>query len=152
MTLQGEYEPSAWDWVRDQVAEYEASDGQRANTLLDTGLPIIVLTMRGNKSGKVRKTALMRVEQDGEYALVASQGGAPTNPVWYYNLVADPTEVTIQDGPAPFPVTVRQVTGDERARWWERCVAAYPPYAEYQERTERTIPVFIATPAGAASA
>jgi deazaflavin-dependent oxidoreductase (nitroreductase family) len=146
MTLQGEYEPSAWDWVRDQVAEYEASNGQRANTLLDTGLPIIVLTMRGNKSGKVRKTALMRVEHGGEYALVASQGGAPTHPVWYYNLVTHPTEVMIQDGPAPFEVTVREVSGDERATWWERCVAAYPPYAEYQERTERVIPVFIATP------
>jgi deazaflavin-dependent oxidoreductase (nitroreductase family) len=146
MTLQGEYEPSAWDWVRDQVAEYEASNGQRANTLLDTGLPIIVVTMRGNKSGKVRKTALMRVEHGGEYGLVASQGGAPTHPVWYYNLVAHPTEVMIQDGPAPFEVTVREVSGDERATWWERCVAAYPPYTEYQERTERIIPVFVATP------
>src|SRR5580704_14730677 len=112
MTLQGEYEPSAWDWVRDQVAEYEASNGQRANTLLDTGLPIIVVTMRGNKSGKVRKTALMRVEHGGEYGLVASQGGAPTHPVWYYNLVTHPTEVMIQDGPAPFEVTVREVSGD----------------------------------------
>ncbi|HEY1827841.1 MAG TPA: nitroreductase/quinone reductase family protein, partial [Acidimicrobiales bacterium] len=92
-TLQGDYEPSAWDWVRDQVTEYEASGGQRANTLMDTGLPIIVVTMRGNKSGKVRKTALMRVEHDGEYALVASQGGMPTNPVWYYNLTAHPDEV-----------------------------------------------------------
>jgi deazaflavin-dependent oxidoreductase (nitroreductase family) len=146
MTLPGDYEPSAWDWVRDQVAEYEASNGQRANTLLDTGLPIIVLTMRGNKSGKVRKTALMRVEHGGEYGLVASQGGAPTHPVWYYNLVAHPTEVAMQDGPSPFEVTVRELSGDERATWWERCVAAYPPYAEYQERTERVIPVFVATP------
>ena len=99
MPIDGEYEPSSWDWVRDQVAEYEASGGERANTLMDTGLPIIVLTTRGNKSGKVRKMALMRVETGGEYALVASQGGMPTNPSWYYNLIADPTALIIQDGP-----------------------------------------------------
>jgi deazaflavin-dependent oxidoreductase (nitroreductase family) len=145
MTLQGDYEPSAFSIARDQVAEYEASGGQRANTLGDTGQPVIIVTMRGNKSGKIRKTPLMRVEHDGEYALVASMGGQPTHPVWYYNLVADPTAVAIQDGPAPFEVTVREVTGDERALWWERCVAAYPPYTEYQERTERVIPVFVAT-------
>jgi len=144
-TLEGEYEPSAWDWVRDQVTEYEASGGQRANTLLDTGLPIIVVTTRGARSGKVRKHALMRVEHEGRYALVASVGGAPKNPVWFNNLVAHPDEVTIQDGPAPFAVTVRQVSGEERDVWWERAVAAYPPYAEYQERTERVIPVFVAT-------
>jgi len=147
-TLQGEYEPSAWDWVREQVAEYEASGGERANTLLDTGMPIIVITMRGKKSGKVRKTALMRVEHGGDYCLVASQGGAPTNPVWYYNLLAHPDEVFLQDGPAPFQVDVREISGDERAQWWERAVAAYPPYAEYQERTDRTIPVLVATPKG----
>ena len=101
--------------------------------------------MRGNKSGKVRKIALMRVEHDGEYALVASMGGSPKHPVWYYNLKAHPDEVTIQDGPEPFSVRVREVTGDERQAWWERAVAAYAPYAEYQERTERTIPVFVAT-------
>ena len=100
MPITGEYEPSSSEWVRDQVAEYEASGGQRANTLLDTGIPIIVLTTRGNKSGKVRKMALMRVEHDGEYALVASQGGAPTHPSWYYNLVSDPTALVIQDGAA----------------------------------------------------
>jgi F420H(2)-dependent quinone reductase len=148
VSIEGEYEPSAWDWVRDQVAEYESSGGQRANVLLDTGLPIIVLTMRGNKSGKVRKTALMRVEHDGEYALVASQGGRPTNPVWYYNLLAHPDEVLIQDGPAPFAVSVREVTGDEKREWWDRSVAAYPPYAEYQEKTDRVIPLLVATPKG----
>src|ERR1700710_291478 len=99
MPIDGEYEPSSWDWVRDQVAEYEASGGERANTLLDTGLPVIVVTTRGNKSGKVRKTPVMRVEHDGEYALVASKGGAPEHPEWFYNLEAHPDEVLIQDGP-----------------------------------------------------
>jgi deazaflavin-dependent oxidoreductase (nitroreductase family) len=143
--LEGDYEPSPYGWVREQVAEYEASGGRRANTLRDTGLPIIVVTTRGNKTGKLRKTPLMRVEHAGEYALVASQGGLPQHPVWYYNLKADPEAVTIQDGPEPFDVRVREVTGDERAEWWKRAVAAYPPYAEYQERTERQIPVFVAT-------
>jgi deazaflavin-dependent oxidoreductase (nitroreductase family) len=144
MTLTGEYEPSPADWVREQVETYERTGGREANTLRDTGLPIIILTTRGNKSGKLRKTPLMRVEHDGEYALVASMGGAPKHPVWYYNLKADREAVMIQDGPEPFDATVREVTGDERAQWWERAVAAYPPYAEYQERTERTIPVFVA--------
>ena len=143
MTLQGEYEPSAAQWVRDQVAAYERSGGREANTLRDTGLPVIVVTMRGNKTGKVRKIALMRVEHEGEYALVASKGGAPAHPVWYYNLKAHPDEVTVQDGAEPFAVRVREVSGDERAVWWERAVAAYPPYAEYQERTDRQIPVFV---------
>lgn len=145
MTLQGTYVPSASKWVKDQVEAYERSGGQEANTLLDTGLPVIIVTMRGNKSGDVRKIALMKVEHNGEYALVASKGGAPKHPVWYYNLVAHPDEVVIQDGPEPFEATVRLVTGDERAEWWERGVAAYPPYAEYQTRTEREIPVFVAT-------
>jgi deazaflavin-dependent oxidoreductase (nitroreductase family) len=144
MPLTGEYEPSSQQWVRDQVAEYEASGGQRANTLLDTGLPIIIVATRGNKSGKIRKTPLMRVEHDGEYALVASQGGAPRHPVWYFNLKADPTAVTVQDGPEPFDAVVHEAEGDERALWWERAVAAYPPYAEYQEKTDRRIPVLIA--------
>jgi deazaflavin-dependent oxidoreductase (nitroreductase family) len=146
MSLEGEYEPSSSQWVRDQVTEYEASGGQRANTLSDTGLPVIIVTSRGNKSGKLRKTPLMRVEHDGEYLLVASQGGAPKHPVWYYNLKADPDAITLQDGPEPFDATVRELPeGDERAQWWARAVAAYPPYAEYQERTERRIPVFVAT-------
>ena len=145
-TLQGDYEPSTWDWVRDQVAEYEASGGQRANTLMDTGMPVIVVATRGAKSGKVRKFALMRVEHEGEYALVASKGGMPENPGWFHNIVAHPDEVTIQDGPEPFLVQVREVTGDEKKAWWERSVQAYPPYAEYQQNTTRQIPVFVATP------
>ena len=145
MTLEGEYVPSTAKWVRDQVAEYEASGGQRANTLGDTGLPVIIVTSRGSKSGKIRKWALMRVEYDGEYALVASKGGAPEHPVWYYNLQADPDAVMIQDGPEPFDAHVRELSGEERARWWERAVKAYPPYAEYQEKTDRPIPVFIAS-------
>ena len=146
MTLQGEYVPSAFQWVRDQVEAYERSGGQEANTLRDTGLPVIIVTMRGKKSGTVRKIALMRVEHDGEYALVGSKGGAPEHPVWYYNLKAHPDEVAIQDGPTPFDVLVREVTGDERAAWWERAVAAFPLYAEYQRKTGREIPVFVASP------
>lgn len=148
MALQGEYVPSPASWVREQVADYERSGGQRANTLRDTGLPVIVVTMRGNKTGKVRKIALMRVAHDGEYALVASKGGAPRHPSWYYNLRANPDEITIQDGAQPFEAQVREVTGDERAVWWERAVAAYPPYADYQRRTDRQIPVFVANRKG----
>jgi F420H(2)-dependent quinone reductase len=143
--LEGEYEPSPYAWVREQVEEYEASGGTRANTLRDTGLPVIIVTTRGNKSGKLRKTPLMRVEHDGEYALVASKGGSPQHPEWFHNLVADPDAVTIQDGPEPFDARVREVGGDERAQWWERAVAAFPPYAEYQEKTDREIPLFVAT-------
>ena len=146
MTLEGDYEPSKSDWVREQVAEYEASGGKRANTLRDTGIPVIIVSMRGAHSGKVRKIALMRVEHGGEYALVASMGGAPTNPAWYSNLKANPDEVEIQDGPEPFPVTVREVDGDERQLWWDRAVAVFPPYAEYQQKTVRRIPVLVATP------
>jgi deazaflavin-dependent oxidoreductase (nitroreductase family) len=149
MPLTGEYEPSPWDWVREQVAEYEASGGQRANTLRDTGLPIVVITTRGHQSGKLRKTPLMRVEHDGEYALIASMGGAPKHPAWYGNLNADPSALMLQDGAEPHDFVAREVNGDERAEWWERAVAAYPPYAEYQEKTERTIPVFVATRSGA---
>jgi F420H(2)-dependent quinone reductase len=145
MTLEGEYEPSPTKWVRDQVEAYEGSGGREANTLRDTGLPIVLVTTRGNKSGKLRKTPLMRVEHDGEYALVASYGGAPAHPVWYHNLKGDPRAVTIQDGAEPFAVEVEELDGDERALWWERAVAAYPPYAEYQTRTDRLIPVFKAT-------
>jgi F420H(2)-dependent quinone reductase len=145
MTLEGQYEASPSEWVRDQVELYERTSGAEGNTLRDTGLPVIIVTTRGNKSSKIRKTPLMRVEHDGEYALVASQGGAPTHPVWYHNLVADPASVTIQDGPEPFAVSVREVDGEERATWWERAVAAFPPYAQYQLKTERRIPVFVAT-------
>jgi deazaflavin-dependent oxidoreductase (nitroreductase family) len=145
MSISGEYEPSPAQWVRDQVELYESSGGQQGNTLLDTGLPVIILSTRGNKSGRVRKTPLMRVEHDGEYALVASLGGAPKHPVWYYNLKADPKAVAIQDGPEPLNVEVRELAGDEKKRWWERAVAAYPAYADYQAKTERQIPVFLAT-------
>ena len=140
-----EYAPSPWEWVRNQVEEYERSGGKQANTLLDTGMPIIIVTTRGNKTGVMRKTPLMRVEHDGEYALVASMGGAPKHPVWYHNLKAAPDEVTIQDGAEPFAVSVRELSGDERAVWWERAAAAYPPYLEYQTKTDRLIPVFLAT-------
>lgn len=146
MTLTGEYEPSPWDWVREQVAEYEASGGTRANTLRDSGLPVIILTTRGRHSGKIRKTPLMKVEHGGEWALIGSMGGAPSDPVWVHNLRADPTAAMIQDGPEPVDVTVREVSGAERQRWWDRAVAAFPPYAEYQAKTEREIPVLVATP------
>lgn len=145
MTLEGEYVPSPSKWVRDQIEAYESSGGERGNTLLNTGLPVIIVTTRGNKTGQIRKTALMRVEHGGEYALVASLGGAPKNPVWYYNLKADPEAVMIQDGPEPFDVTVREVEGDERAEWWDRAVTAFAPYADYQKKTERVIPVFVTT-------
>jgi F420H(2)-dependent quinone reductase len=148
MVLQGEYAPSAAQWVRDQVEAYERSSGREANTLRDTGLPVVVVTMRGNKSGSVRKIALMRVEHNGEYALVASKGGAPKHPVWYYNLKANPEEVTLQDGAEPIEMRVRELSGEERSQWWERAVAAYPPYADYQKRTSRQIPVFLATRKG----
>lgn len=145
MPLRGEYEPSTQQWVRDQVEAYERSAGREANTLRDTGLPIVILTSRGAASGKLRKTPLMRVEHGGSYALVASQGGAPTHPSWYWNLKADP-HVTVQDGPQPFDSEVHELAGEEREQWWVRAVQAYPPYAEYQQRTERVIPVFLATP------
>ena len=143
--VKGDYEPSPWDWVSSQVEQYEASGGREANVMGEAQWPIIVITTIGNKTGKVRKTPLMRVEHNGEYALVASIGGAPKNPVWYYNLKADPNSVLLQDGPEPFAVDVREITGAEKQEWWTRAVAAYPPYAEYQERTERQIPVFVAT-------
>ena len=143
MPLTGTYEPSPSDWAREQAEKFEASGGTEAADL--QGRPIILLTSIGAKTGKLRKTPLMRVEHDGEYALVASMGGAPTHPVWYYNLKADPEAVIIQDGPEPHDYRVREVSGDERATWWERAVAAYPPYAEYQTKTTRQIPVFVAT-------
>ncbi|MGD9752109.1 MAG: nitroreductase family deazaflavin-dependent oxidoreductase [Acidimicrobiia bacterium] len=146
MQLNGEYEASPTGWVREQVELYERTGGQEGATLRDTGLPIIIVHTKGRNSGKVRKIPLMKVEHAGEYALVGSMGGAPKNPVWVYNLEADPDNVLIQDGPEPFAVSIRKIDGDERAQWWERAVAAFPPYAEYQERTSRVIPVYIATP------
>src|SRR5271154_3842907 len=130
MPIEGVYEPSTMSWVADQVAEYETSGGEQANTLRDTGIPIIVVTTLGATSGKVRKFALMRVEHDGEFALVASRGGAPEHPSWYFNLRAHPSEVVIQDGPEPHDYSVREVTGEEKATWWDRGVAVYPPYTE----------------------
>jgi deazaflavin-dependent oxidoreductase (nitroreductase family) len=145
MVLNGEYEPSASKWVRDQVQEYEGSGGTVGTTMRD--MPVVIVTTRGAKSGKVRKVPLMRVEHDGEYAAVASMGGAVKNPVWYYNLVADP-EVEVRDGTVVQAMTAREVTGDEKAIWWQRCVAAFPDYADYQAKTEREIPVFVLTPSG----
>ena len=144
MPLTGEYEPSTADWVREQVEQYEATGGREANTLRDTGLPIAIFTTRGAKSGKIRKFALMRVEHDGAYAMVASQGGAPSHPSWYYNIKAHPDQLMVQDGPEPFDAVARELEGEERQEWWDRAVAAYPPYGEYQKRTERLIPVFLA--------
>ena len=141
-----EYEPSTRAWVRDQVELYEGSGGTRGTTLRDTGLPVVIITNRGARSGKLRKTPVMRVEHGGRYAAIASQGGAPTHPRWYYNLRSDPS-VVLQDGSRTWDMVAREVTGDERAQWWERAVAAYPPYAEYQEKTDRQIPVFVLEPA-----
>ncbi|HIY41014.1 MAG TPA: nitroreductase family deazaflavin-dependent oxidoreductase [Candidatus Nocardiopsis merdipullorum] len=143
--LEGEYRPSSSQWVRDQVDLYERTGGREGNTLMDTGLPVIILTTRGRQSGTVRKVALMRVEHDGEYAVIGSQGGAPQHPAWVHNLRTAPEEVALQDGPEPFAARAREVEGDERARWWERAVAAYPPYADYQTKTARHIPVFVIT-------
>jgi deazaflavin-dependent oxidoreductase (nitroreductase family) len=143
MPLTGEYEPSTADWARRQVELFESSDGAEGNTL--RGRPIIVLTSIGAKTGKLRKTPLMRVEHDGEYAVVASQGGAPKHPVWYYNLTANP-HVELQDGATRRDYTAREVTGDEKAVWWDRAVATWPDYAGYQLKTERQIPMFVLTP------
>lgn len=145
--LPGEYVPSPSKFVRDQVEQYERSGGREANTLMDTGMPVVILTTRGRSSGKVRKSALMRVEHDGEYAVIGSQGGAPSDPAWVGNLRAAPEEVALQDGPEPFAARAREVQGEERRLWWDRAVAAYPPYADYQEKTDRHIPVFVITPA-----
>ena len=142
MPLTGEYEPSTSERTRRQVELFEKSNGTEGTTL--RGMPVIVLTTVGAKSGKLRKNALMRVEHDGEYAVVASLGGSPTHPVWYYNVVANP-HVELQDGAARRDYTAREVTGAEKAVWWERAVAAYPDYAAYQRRTERPIPVFVLT-------
>src|SRR5215470_10679843 len=142
MPVDGKYEPSPRRWVRDQVELYEGSGGTDGTTLLDTGLPVVIVTNLGARTGKVRKTPLMRVEHEGRYAAVASMGGAPKNPVWYYNLRAHP-RVELQDGPKRLEMIARQVTAAEKAEWWQRAVAAYPPYADYQQKTSRPIPVFV---------
>ena len=145
MPLTGEYVPSPEKWVRDQVELYERSGGTEGTTLRETGLPVVVVTSLGARSGKIRKTPLMRVEHDGAYALVASQGGAPEHPTWYHNVTKHPL-IELQDGPVRQDMTVREVTGEEKAIWWERAVAAFPNYAEYQRRTEREIPLLVAEP------
>ncbi|WP_328885454.1 nitroreductase family deazaflavin-dependent oxidoreductase [Streptomyces sp. NBC_00316] len=144
MPLKGAYEPSPEQWVRDQVELFESSGGTEGTTM--RGMPVIILTTRGAKSGKIRKTPLMRVEHNGTYAVVASLGGAPKHPVWYYNITADP-RVELQDGPVRRDMNAREVTGDEKALWWERAVEAYPDYADYQKNTDREIPVFVLEPA-----
>jgi len=143
MPLTGDYEPSTSAWAREQAELYERSGGTEGTTLM--GMPVIILTSVGSKSGKLRKTALMRVEHNGDYAVVASLGGAPKHPVWYYNLVNHP-HVELQDETVKADYLAREVTGDEKARWWERAVAAYPPFAEYQLKTEREIPVLVLEP------
>ena len=145
MPLEGEYEPSPTQWVREQVELYESSGGTEGTTLMDTGMPVIVLSTRGAKSGNIRKTPLMRVEHDGRYAAVASLGGAPKHPVWYHNVKADPL-VELQDGPVKRDFRAREVTGSEKDEWWDRAVAAYPAYADYQKNTDRVIPVFVLEP------
>jgi F420H(2)-dependent quinone reductase len=148
MPLEGEYEPSKVGWVREQVELYESSGGTKGTTLRDTGLPVVIVTNRGARTGKLRKTPVMRVEHEGRYAVVASKGGAPKHPTWYHNLTADP-HVELQDGPAKQDMVARLLTGDERAQWWERAVAAFPNYAEYQRKTDREIPVFLLEPMAA---
>lgn len=140
MPITGEYVPSTSARARQQVELYESSGGTQGTTL--NGMPVVILWTLGAKSGTIRKTPLMRVEHDGDYAVVASLGGAPKHPVWYFNIVANP-HVELQDGPERHDYTAREVTGDEKALWWERAVEAYPPYADYQERTDREIPVFV---------
>ncbi|MBL1089747.1 nitroreductase family deazaflavin-dependent oxidoreductase [Streptomyces sp. NPDC001739] len=144
MPLQGEYEPSPTPWVREQVEEYESSGGTRGTTI--RGLPVVILTTRGARSGRIRKSPVMRVEHEGTYAVVASLGGAPKNPLWYHNVVADP-RVELQDGPVRRDMTAREVTGEEKAVWWGRAVEAFPDYDAYQKKTTREIPVFVLEPA-----
>lgn len=145
MPLQGEYEPSSVSYVREQVEEYERSGGTAGTTMM--GRPVVILTTVGARSGKIRKTPLMRVEHEGRYAVVASLGGAPQHPVWYHNVRAHP-HVELQDGPVKRDMVAREVTGEEKATWWERAVAAWPDYADYQRKTERDIPVFVLEPVG----
>ena len=140
MPLVGEYEPSPWEWVAEQVRLYESTDGKEGGTL--EGAPCVILTTKGRKSGKLRKSALMRIEHDGVYAVVASMGGAPTHPVWYLNLVANP-EVTLQDGATVLDLRARTASPEEKRHWWPRLTAVWPAYSEYQSKTERDIPVVL---------
>jgi deazaflavin-dependent oxidoreductase (nitroreductase family) len=143
MPLQGAYEPSPSEWAAKQVEEFESSNGARGNTM--RGMPVVILTTRGAKTGKLRKTPLMRVEDGGQYAVVASLGGAPKHPVWYHNVKADPN-VELQDGAVRQDMVAREVTGEEKARWWGTAVKAFPDYADYQRKTDRAIPVFVLEP------
>jgi deazaflavin-dependent oxidoreductase (nitroreductase family) len=144
MPLSAEYEPSTSEWVRDHVDKIEQSGGSDSEL---KGKRVVLLNTIGAKSGKLRKTPLMRVEHNGEYAVVASLGGAPKNPVWYYNVKQNP-RVELQDGDITGDYDAREVFGDEKATWWDRAVAAWPDYADYQKKTDREIPVFVLTPAG----
>ncbi|MFE7721824.1 nitroreductase family deazaflavin-dependent oxidoreductase [Nocardia rhizosphaerihabitans] len=143
MPLTGEYAPSTSDWARKQAETYENSGGATGTSL--QGKPVVLLTTKGAKTGKLRKTPLMRVEHDGEYAVVASLGGAPKHPVWYHNIAAEP-HVELRDGTVTKDYTAREVFGEEKAQWWERAVEVWPDYAEYQKKTDRQIPVFVLTP------
>ena len=147
MSIEGEYVPGKVGFTRRQVEAYEASGGTQANTVEGRDVGVVIVTMRGAVSGAVRKIALIRVEHEGEYALVASMGGAPTDPQWAGNLRAHPDQVAIQDGPAPHRVAVHEAEGDERTAWWQRAVATFPEYGEYQAKTDRVIPVLVAEPA-----
>ena len=144
MPLTGEYAPSTSDWAREQAEKYEATGGAEANDIM--GKPIIVMTSIGAKSGLLRKTPLMRVEHNGEYAVVGSLGGAPKNPVWVYNLRKNP-QVELQDGDVKRDFVARELSGEERQVWWDRAAAAFPQYIEYTKKTGRLIPVFLLTPA-----
>ena len=146
MPLEGEYEPSPEKWVRDQVETYERTGGREANTLPNRTEPVVVFTTRGAKSGKIRKNPLMKVEHDGVYAMVASQGGAPKHPTWYHNLKAHPDQVTVQDGEQVRDGVAREVEGEEYDQWWARAVAAYHDYADYQQKTDRKIPIVLVEP------
>lgn len=145
MATNGEYQPSSFEWVRDQVELYESSGGTEGTTM--KGMPVVVLTSTGARSGAVRKSPVMRVEHDGRYAVVASLGGSPKHPSWYFNLRGNP-RVQLQDGQRKQDMTAREVTGEEKRRWWDRAVEAFPDYAEYQKKTTREIPVFVLEPAG----
>lgn len=144
MPLSGEYAPSPWDWSRNQADKIIESGGTAGVNI--KGMPVVLLTTVGAKTGKLRRTPLMRVEHDGRYAAVASLGGAPKNPVWYYNVKKNP-RVELQDGTVTGDYDAREVFGDEKATWWQRAVEAYPDYADYQQKTDRQIPVFVLTPA-----
>jgi deazaflavin-dependent oxidoreductase (nitroreductase family) len=145
MTLEGDYVPSSQQWVRDQVAAYEASGGTEANTLQGGPDPIVIITSVGARSGKLRKNPVMRVERDGKYVAIASKGGAPEDPTWADNFRTHP-EVDLQDGPEPRSYRARELSGDERTAWWVLAVATWPTYASYQEKTDREIPVFLLEP------